>query len=61
MPRLFGKFARLAAPADGQKGTGLGLYICKALVEAQGGRISASSTVGVGTTVRFTVPRAEAS
>jgi len=57
MPRLFGKFARLAGPPDGQKGTGLGLYICKALVEAQGGAIGARSTVGAGTTVTFTVPR----
>jgi signal transduction histidine kinase len=58
LPRLFGKFARLAGPPDGQKGTGLGLYICKALVEAQGGRIWARSAVGAGTTVTFTVPRA---
>ena len=61
LPRLFGKFSRLAGPPDGQKGTGLGLYICKALVEAQGGQIGARSRVGVGTTVRFTVPKAEAS
>jgi signal transduction histidine kinase len=57
LPRLFGKFSRLAGPPDGQKGTGLGLYICKALVEAQGGRIGARSKVGEGTTVTFTVPR----
>lgn len=60
LPRLFGKFSRLAGPPDGQKGTGLGLYICKALVEAQGGRIGARSRVGEGTTVTFTVPTAEA-
>lgn len=60
LPRLFGKFARLAGPPDGQKGTGLGLYICKALVEAQGGTIGARSRVGEGTTVWFTVPRAVA-
>ena len=57
LPRLFGKFARLASAPDGEKGTGLGLYICKALVEAQGGTIGATSTVGQGTTLRYTVPR----
>jgi signal transduction histidine kinase len=57
MPRLFGKFSRLAPPKGGASGTGLGLYICKALVEAQGGTIEAESTVGAGTTMRYTVPR----
>jgi signal transduction histidine kinase len=59
MPRLFGKFSRLASSPDGEKGTGLGLYICKALVEAQGGQIGAESRVGSGTTMRFTVPLAK--
>ena len=57
LPRLFGKFARLAGAPGGEKGTGLGLYICKALVEAQGGTIDATSRVGAGTTLRYTVPR----
>lgn len=58
MPRLFGKFSRLGQPAGGEKGTGLGLYISKALVEAQGGTIDAQSRVGHGTTLRFTIPAA---
>jgi signal transduction histidine kinase len=58
LPRLFGKFSRLATPSGGEKGTGLGLYICRALVEAQGGEIGADSHVGTGTTLRYTVPRA---
>jgi signal transduction histidine kinase len=37
-------------------GSGLGLYIAKALVEAHGGRIWIESVVGEGTTVFFTVP-----
>ena len=57
MPKLFERFSRL--PNSGQaktKGTGLGLYICKQLVEAQGGRISVESVPGLGSTFRFTVP-----
>jgi hypothetical protein len=37
-------------------GTGLGLPICKALVELQGGEISASSIPGEGSSFRFWVP-----
>ncbi|MGV8966906.1 MAG: PAS domain S-box protein [Cellulomonas sp.] len=39
-----------------RNGLGLGLYICKDLVERQGGSIWADSTPGCGTTMTFTVP-----
>lgn len=43
---------------DGEIGTGLGLPLCKEMVEANGGQISIDSTPGEGTTFTFTVPLA---
>ena len=40
----------------GEPGTGLGLIICKALLEKMGGDIWVISEVGTGTTVKFTIP-----
>lgn len=59
-PRLFEKFARLdTEPREGvPRGTGLGLYLCRALVEAQGGRIWLDGSVERGATFRFTLPAA---
>ena len=56
--KLFERFSRLASSDADSKGTGLGLYICKQLVEAQGGRITVDSAPGSGSTFRYTVPRA---
>jgi len=42
-----------------QKGTGLGLVICKLIVEAQGGTVSVESEPGKRTTFSFTLPVAE--
>jgi PAS domain S-box-containing protein len=39
-------------------GMGMGLAICRSIIEAHGGRIAARSEVGVGSTVSFTLPLA---
>lgn len=55
--KVFKAFQRGAAvDSGGAKGAGLGLAICKGLVEAQGGRIWIKRKAPPGTTVSFTIP-----
>jgi signal transduction histidine kinase len=57
MPKLFHKFSRIAASEHRSvRGTGLGLYIVKAMVEAQGGSIRVESEPERGSTFTYTVP-----
>lgn len=53
---VFDRFYQAERSQRGREGSGLGLNIVKQLVEAHGGRISAESIVGQGTTFRFSLP-----
>ena len=57
--KLFDKFYR-ASPERAQSGVGLGLTICRAIVEAHGGTIHAENRSPHGAAFRFTLPRDEA-
>ncbi len=59
MPLLFGKFVRLQRDLSGSvRGTGLGLYISKQLVEAMQGQLTVESAgrMGEGSCFSFTLP-----
>ena len=59
MDRLFTPFERLGAERTGIEGTGLGLVFVKRLVEAMGGRVSAESQIGAGSTFHVELARAD--
>lgn len=60
IPHLFTKFFRVEGKLQaGSKGTGLGLFISKNIVEAHGGEILVESKLGEGSTFSFTVPIVE--
>jgi signal transduction histidine kinase/HAMP domain-containing protein len=56
-PRVFEQFAQVGDTLTGKPlGTGLGLPICKQIVERHGGRLWVESVVGSGSTFSFTLP-----
>jgi len=58
LPHLFGRFHQTRDNNQKHKGLGLGLSICKGLVEAHGGRIWVESLPGAGAAFNFTLPAA---
>ena len=56
--RLFQPFNRLGREASGISGAGLGLALSQSLTQLMGGRITAQSVLGVGSTFRVSLPAA---
>jgi len=59
--RVFEPFARLGAEASKIEGVGIGLVLCKRIVEAMGGEIDYTSVTGMGSTFWFTLSAAHGS
>ena len=58
IPLLFERFQQLdGSSTRAHGGTGIGLYICRRLVEVLGGRIWCESRLGVGSRFAFTIPK----
>jgi PAS domain S-box-containing protein len=58
--QIFNRFHRIGDPlSQAMPGAGLGLYICRAIVEAHGGHIWVESTLREGSTFSFSLPREE--
>ncbi|WP_437652630.1 sensor histidine kinase [Sorangium sp. So ce1182] len=57
LPSIFERFWK--DETRGKKGTGLGLYIARGIVDAHGGRIWVESEIGHGARFYFTIPLAE--
>ncbi len=56
LPLLFDKYYRLQHNSSPKSGQGLGLYICRIITEAHGGKIWAENNQPKGLTIHFTLP-----
>jgi signal transduction histidine kinase len=56
LEHLFERFYRVESGGRSIRGVGLGLYICRSLVESHGGQIWVDSQPGLGSTFAFTLP-----
>lgn len=57
LPHIFDRMYRADSARQSRGGSGLGLAICKKIVEEHGGNIYATSQVGKGTTIVFTLKK----
>jgi signal transduction histidine kinase len=53
---VFERFYRSEAQSQDTRGSGLGLFICKKIIEAHQGQINATSIPGKGTTIHVFLP-----
>ena len=57
LSKVFGKFYRVEGVHSVRTpGSGLGLYICRNIIEAHGGRIWVESKLGLGSTFAYSIP-----
>ncbi len=57
MPKLFHKFEQFGwVPGGGEKGMGLGLAVCKGIIDLHGGKIWAESQLNEGSSFTFSIP-----
>ncbi len=53
---LFTKFGQISNGSNAEESSGLGLFICRQIIESHGGKIWIESKEGAGTKVLFTIP-----
>ncbi len=56
LPNIFTRFYRVPSQNRAVRGTGLGLFICRMIINAHGGEISAESNLGEGATFHIFLP-----
>lgn len=56
LPNLFNKFVTRGPKTESWEGNGLGLYLCRGIVNAHGGHIVAYNNKECGATIKFTIP-----
>jgi signal transduction histidine kinase len=56
LDKIFGKFVTKGNKYEKQSGTGLGLFLCKGIIEAHGGQIAAHNNFECGATFEFSLP-----
>ena len=56
LPKIFGKFVTKGHERENMGGNGLGLFLCKGIIDAHGGKISAKNNKDGGATFEFSLP-----
>lgn len=59
LENIFKRFYRVSKDSGPERGTGLGLYICREIIQNHGGEIYAKSELGNGTAIHIILPRVQ--